>query len=180
MYENLAAILIVVLITCTAKNKYLLGVLVACYYGVYILLELDFHGFTVGNVFPGYKESIIWYLIYTAISFLFFLALIIIFIYTKSKTALFYSIWILFNIVISGVSAVFQSFETNSFLFVYNCVQNVNLCIDLLVVVIGTDNFIRNTSSVTGFINYIDTFISRFRAGNITDRNRIISCRKKN
>ena len=179
MYENLIAISIVVLITCTAKDKYLLGVLVACYYGVYMCLELDFLGVVTGWIYSTHDEFTEWYLIYTAISFLFFLLSISLYAYTKSKTALFYSIWILFNIIISGLSSIFQSFETNSFLIVYNIVQNINLPIDILVVIVGTDNMLRNTSHVSRFINYIDIFNGRFRTNNDIASNGVNSCQPK-
>ena len=180
MIYNLIVITIIILITATAKNKHLLGVLVAAYYGVYILIALDYFGFIVGDLFTTFDEFIVWYLVYTAISFLFFLLSISLYTYTRSKTALFYSMWILFNIAISGISAVFQSFETNSFLIVYNVIQNMNLIVDIIVVILGTDNVIRNTSRVTRFINYISSFIVSDIRNNDTNSNRVIPCRSKN
>ncbi len=180
MIYNLVALLIILLITHSAKNRYALGVMVAVYYGVYILLELDYFGLTYGNVFPGYEKSIVWYLICTAQSMLMITALTILSIRTKQKTPLFYSLWLLVDMVFSSVSAVMQLNETNSFIFVYNIIQNINLPVDIIVVIIGTDNLIRNTSSVTRFINYISLFISRHIAGNDITSNGVVPCLHKN
>jgi hypothetical protein len=162
MYENLIAILIVVLITMTAKEKYLLGILVAAYYGVYMCLELDFLGVVTSWIYSTHEEFTQWYLVYTAISFLFFILSIALYANTGSKTALLYSGWILFNIIISGLSAIFQSFETNIFLNVYNVVQNINLLVDIVVVIVGTDNVIRNSNCVSGIIDYYNIRFSRY------------------
>lgn len=148
MIENILVFLIVSILVFSSKEKRAVGWLVFCYYSAYIILELDYFGFTIGNVFTTYPHFVKWYLIYTAVSFLFFIASLIIFLTKESKTALFYACWILLNMFISGLSAIFQSLETNSMLIVYNVLQNLNLLVDVMVVILGTDANVKGLNHV--------------------------------
>ena len=180
IYENLISLFIILSITFTAKNRCAVGVLVACYYGVYISLDLDFFGMSENWVYITHSKAVKWYLVGMAMSFLFFLLSLLVYMFKRSKTALIYSVWCAFNLLIDGVSASFQIEKDNSFLNVYNIIQNMNLIVDIIVVILGTDNVIRNTSRVTRFINYISSFIVSDIRDNDTNSNRVIPCRSKN
>ena len=180
MYENLISLFIILSITFTAKDKYAVGVLVACYYGVYISFDLDFFGMSENFVYVTHDKAVKWYIISIGMSFIFFLLSLLVYMFKGSKTALIYSVWCVFGVFIHGVGASFQIAKDNSFLNVYNIIQIINLFVDIIVVIIGTDNMIRNTSNVSRFINYIDIFISRLRTGNGVDRNGVNPCQPKN
>jgi hypothetical protein len=178
MLENLAVFIFVSLIVAKSDKKRAIGLLVFSYYTVYMLLDLDQFSSMIGNVFTTYQDFVQWYLICAAVGFLFFIASLIIYMTKDSRTALIYSIWLLFNVAISGISAVFQSFETNAFLIVYNVVQNINLIIDLLVVVIGTDNPIRSARRVSIVVNRIGTMFDNYWLFNAPKRDKGKACQQ--
>jgi len=167
MIENILVFLVISMLVYSAKDERAVGWLVLSYYATYIVIALDFFGGIIsGNLFTTYDHFMVWYLIYTAISLIFFIASLVIFINTRNKTPLMYAVWILLNMVISGLSSIFQAFETNALLFVYNVLQNINLFVDIMVVIIGTDNRVRRTKYATNIIDsvsgYIDSRINRF------------------
>lgn len=176
MIYNLIVLIIIICVIISSKKRYGLGFLVAFYYGVYLLLEVDYHGLTVGDVYPGYNESVIWYLVYTAISSIFSIATILLFIKTDQKTALFYSIWLSINALVCGVSAIFQSFESNSFIIWYNTFQNLNLLVDILVVIVGTDNRIRKTKNVSSIVDLASFYVGRYICINDINGNEVKRC----
>lgn len=166
MVENLIVMVVILLITTLSKDKSL-GILICAYYVAYILIELDFFGYTVGNVFSQHDEFTVWYLICTAIACLF--SIISTCLYLQgNKYACLYSLWLLINALISGFMAVMQSLETNTGLFVYNTIQNINLPIELLIVTLGTDNPLRRIESATYIVNSIDNCVDSW-VGRLSD-----------
>lgn len=159
MIYNIIAFLFISALVFTSKNRRALGWLVFCYYALYIIIALDYFGFVVGDVFTTHDSFMIWYLIYTAISLIFFIASIIIYLYNNSKIALFYSCWIILNMFISGLSAIFQAYETNGILIVYNVLQNFNLVVDIMVVILGTDTKIKGAQYVRDNADRVYSFI---------------------
>jgi len=136
----------------STKKKRAIGWLVLFYYATYIIIEIDFFGFTIGDIFTTHNQFIYWYLVYTAISTIFFVAAITISITTHTKAPLFYAGWILLNMFVSGLSAIFQAFETNDMLFWYNLLQDLNLIVDLTVVIVGTDSIISRGRHIANII----------------------------
>lgn len=159
MIENITVLFIIILILRTASNRLTIGYLILAYYVIYIVISLDYFGFIIGDVFTSYKHFTVWYLIYTQITFVFFIFSLLIGLTTLNKTPFIYALWLLINLITSSVSAVFQSFETNSFLFVYNVLQNINLLVDILVVIVGTDNRLRGNYVVSSIIDYFNFYI---------------------
>ncbi len=164
MIENIAVLIIVAILVYLSESKRAIGWLVFCFYAIYIIMELDFFGFTSGDVFSAHNEFVVWYLMCTSISLLFLILSLIIHLHTKSKTSLLYAIWLIFDMFITGLSAIFQAFETNSVLMMYNIIQYINILIDIMVVVMGTDAKIKGIHHVRGainsFYNYAATHIS--------------------
>jgi len=162
MLENIIALIIISILIASSKERQAVGWLVFLYYSVYIVIEIDFFGFTVGNLFTTHNQFMLWYLIYTAISSIFLIASLVIYIYTQNKTPLVYALWILFNMFISGLSAIFQAFETNALLIVYNVLQNINLLIDIITVILGTDTKIKGMRHVRSIANCVFSCIIHY------------------
>ena len=171
--------LVLVIITSTAKSKCLMGYLVIAYYVAYILLDLDYFGVAMGVIELYIDESVSWHLIYTQLIFLFFVLSVLLGMQTNDKTPFFYAAWLIVNMATSLLSAVFQTFETNIFLFVYNLVQNLNIFVDILVVLVGTDNRFRGTYVVSKGIDYINFHFSNWQRVVTKNSNRIKSWNKK-
>ena len=179
MIENVLVFIIVSLLVYSSDKKRAIGWLVLFYYAVYIIIEVDFFGLTFGDVYTSHDHFVRWYISCTAISLVFFLSSLVIYIETKNKVAIFYSCWIVFDIAITGLSAIFQAYKTNDMILLYNTVQSVNLFMDLLVVVIGTDNAIRRTKHAAVIIDIVNYYISSW--GDLANkmRGRYIKCKKR-
>lgn len=160
--ENLISLFIIGLIVHTAKSSRVIGYLMIAFYSAFIIIELDYLGFATGNLYIGHERAVISYLIQTAICFVFMMLFVITYTFTGKKTALYYSAWIIFNMFITGLSAIFQALETNTLIMMYNVVQHINLIVDILVVIIGTDNVVRRTKYATRTINRISAINDRY------------------
>jgi len=168
--ENIIVLLIIAVITSTAKKEKWLGVLVVTYYSIYILMDLSTFGGMPDWSMTTYGEFTIWYLVCTAMTLLVMVISLCIWL-TGNKVALFYATWLFINAVFDGASSIFQSFETNSLLFVYNVLQNTNLFVDLTVVILGTDNFIYRNKRAAYIINKLGNFVVRWWRMATTKRN---------
>lgn len=156
-----------------------MGYLVIAYYLAYIILDLDYFGAVIGTIELYIDESVVWHLIYTQLIFLFFILSILLGMQTNDKTPFFYAAWLIVNMAISLLSAVFQTFETNIFLFVYNVVQNLNIFVDILAVLVGTDNRFRGTYGVSKGIDHINFYFSNWLGVVTKNSNRAKSWIKK-
>lgn len=161
MLVNILALLIIVILTSTARQEKLLGVLVTAYYSVYILMDLSTFGFAPNWSITTYGEFTIWYLMCAAMTILVMVFALSIWI-TGNRVALIYAIWLFISAVFDGASSIFQSFETNSLLIVYNSLQNMNLFVDLVVVILGTDNFIHRNKRAAYIINKLGKCVVRW------------------
>jgi len=170
MIENILVFVFISVLVYFSKEKRAVGWLVLFYYAVYIIIALDYFGPVIDTVFSKRDIAILWYLIYTAISTVFFIACLNIYIRTHHKTPLFYACWILLNIIVSGLSAIFQAFETNALLSVYNALQDINLFIDILVVIVGTDTKLKGSFYVRSVVNSLFCHITSYI--NIITKNR--------
>lgn len=159
MIENILVFIIISVLVYSSSKERAIGWLVLSYYAVYIIIALDYFGPVTETIFTTYSHFTAWYLIYTAISSVFFVFALIEYSYSKSRVAFFYAAWIIFNMLISGLSAIFQSYETNAMLWLYNSIQNMNLLVDIIVVMVGTDNKIRRTKYVSGIIDSANSYI---------------------
>jgi len=176
--ENLIAVVIIVLLTFSAKNKDI-GVLVSCYYAVYICLDVyEFSGaddWTM-TTFEGFA---LWYLICMAITIIAFIASLTLFI-TGNNVAGLYALWLFIALTLDGISSIFQMAETNSLLIVYNVIQNISVCVDLFVVFIGMDHIIkRKSNAARWFIDYIDNKLECWRSMVLLSLSEGAKCRKK-
>jgi len=176
--ENLIALSIILLLTFSAKNKDI-GVIVSCYYAVYICMELSYFGFVDDWYFTTFKGFTVWYLICMAITIIVFIVSLTLFI-GGNNTAGLYALWLLLSLTLDGVSSIFQMAETNSLLIVYNVIQNISVCIDLFVVFIGMDHIIkRKSNAARRFINYIDNKLECWRSMVLLSLSEGAKCSKK-
>lgn len=159
MLENVAVFIFASILLLTAKERRALGVLVFCYYGAYIVLEMDFFGFTVGGLSMGFSGASFFYLMYTMITSVAFIVAVSIHITFNNKSALFYSAWLWLNLFITALAGISQAFETNAIILVYNILQNINLLVDIIVAIVGTDSRIKwiknGKNTINGFYGII-------------------------
>ena len=148
MIENVIAFFIVAILCFHSSKKRAIGWLVFCYYAVYIIIEFDYFGGFFAQSETSFDDSLRWYLVYTAISTIFFIASLLLYLHESTKSSLFYATWIMINMFVSGLSAIFQAYETNAMLYVYNVLQNSNLAVDIMVVILGTDTKVKGTQYV--------------------------------
>ena len=162
MFENLIVLLIISIIVSTTKESRALGYLIISYYSVYILIDLSEFGVVVGNVFITYAFFERWYLLCCMLSIGFSLWATVI--YKKNGgIACLYALILIVDAMFCGVMSISQSFETNILLNVYNNLQDISLYIDLLVVFMGTDHYIkRNFCAASRAIDYINNIIDRW------------------
>ena len=165
MIENIPVFILISILVFYSIEKRAVGWLVFSYYAVYIIIELDYFGVTFGDAVVGFDSLIKWYLIYTAISFLFFIASLIIYITKENKVALFYACWILLNMFISGLSSILQSLETNIMLPVYNALQDLNILVDIMVVILGTDANIKGLKYVRSVADRVSGTVTSYFCG---------------
>lgn len=151
MIENTIALIICAVLTATAKSNKSAGYLVVAYYLVYMAIDLSEFGDFVGNVFQSVGSSVVWYIICTSLSALFSLWASILYV-TKGGAIYLYAIWLIFDAIICSILALSQVLETNTLLFMYNILQNINLYVDILVVIVGTDHIIKRKFSVAAHI----------------------------
>ena len=180
MLENIIFLIMILTLTFTAKNKYAIGVLVSCYYAVYICVDLSYWGYIDDVVFVSFDYSARWYLICLAITLIVFVASLTLFIGGNNAAGL-YALWLLFAVILDGLSSIFQLAETNSLLIVYNIIQNISVCVDLFVVFIGMDHIIkRNHRGSFIFIERINNFLDDWRFILILQCSKGAKCNKKN
>ena len=162
MFENIVVLLLILILTFTAKNNNI-GVLVSCYYAAYICLDLSYFGLIPDFTMLTFDRFSLWYLI------CFFLTLVV---YVFSVTlfaegdnvAGLYAIWLLLCLSLDGASSVFQLLETNNLLIVYNVIQSISVCVDLFVVFVGMDHVIKRKHIGAGlFIVSINNYIKHWR-----------------
>ncbi len=147
--------MITVLLTFTSKNKNI-GVLVSCYYAVYLSLELSYFGLVGDFIYLTFDKFSLWYLLCFALTLIVFITALILFI-GGSDVAGLYALWLFVCLVFDGVSSILQLSETNRLLIVYNGVQNISIFVDLFVVFVGMDHIIkRNYSGAQVFIDYVN------------------------
>ncbi len=172
MIENITVLIIVAILVYLSESKRAVGWLVFCFYAIYIIMELDFFGLTFSSSYSSHQDALIWYLLCTSISLLFLILSLIIHLHTKSKTSLLYAVWLIFDMFITGLSAIFQAFDTNSMLMVYNIVQNTNILVDLLAVAMGTDSRIKGIHHVRGAVNSIYNYAAGYIYISLKNSNR--------
>ena len=155
-------LLICSLLTATAKNHKAVGYMVIAYYLIYIIIELGEFGFVDGNIFTTFKGFIVWYIICTSLSALF--SLWASYLYREHGGAIYlYAIWLIFDAIICSILALSQVLETNTLLFMYNILQNINLYVDILVVIVGTDHIIKRKFAVAAhIINSVNSCAERW------------------
>ena len=162
MIENMIALLIITSILTTAKKDRVVGNLIVFHYLLYMIIEGAEFSFTIGNIYISYENSSHWYLFCCCYSLLFFMASCFIFM-SKKGVIFLYAIWLLFDAICCGLMAISQSFETNILLSVYNDLQDISLFVDLSVVLIGTDHYIKRTySGASNLIDYVNNTIDKW------------------
>ena len=178
MLENLIFLTLIVSLTFTAKN-YSMGVLVSCYYALYICIDLSYWGYIDSIVIDSFDYSARWYLICMALTIIIFIASLTLFVGGNNVAGL-YAVWLFITLTLDGVSSIFQLAETNSLLMMYNKVQNISVYVDLFVVFIGMDHIIkRNYSGPRIFIEYINNTLECWRSMVLLLLNTGAKCRKK-
>lgn len=162
MLENIIALLLCSLLTVTAKKDKSVGYMIIVYYLIYIIIELGEFGFVDGNVFTTFKGFVVWYLMCAALSSLFSLWASYLYM-TKGGAVYLYAIWLIFDAIICSILALSQVLETNTLLLMYNALQNINLYVDILMVIVGTDHVIkRNFKGAALFIDSVNSCAERW------------------
>jgi len=162
MLENFIFLTLILLLTFSAKDKNM-GVLVSCYYALYISLDLSYFGFAGDFIYDDNNRAAVWYLICFALTLLIFIASLTLFVAGNNSAGL-YAAWLLICLTLDGISSIFQLAETNSLLIVYNVIQNISVYVDLFIVFIGMDHIIkRNHRGSRKFIGYIDCKLEYWR-----------------
>lgn len=175
---NLLALVVIVALTFTAKNKDI-GVLVSCYYAVYICLELSYFGFVGDWHYLTFDKWSLWYLICFCLTLIIFISSLNLFTSGNNVAGL-YALWLFVALTVDGFSSVFQIVETNILLIVYNGVQNISVIVDLFVVFIGMDHIIkRKFNAASVFINYITCRLESWRSMVVLLLNKGAKCSKK-
>lgn len=164
MLENLIFLALILCLTFSvSNNNYKTGVLVSCYYALYICLDLSYWGYVDDVVITSFDVSALWYLICMALTSLVFIAALVLFVGGNNAAGL-YALWLLSSMSLDGLSSIFQMAETNILLIVYNVIQNISVYVDLFIVFIGMDHIIkRNHNASRIFIEYIDSTLECWR-----------------
>ena len=151
MFENIAVLVLCTILTSTAKENKGVGYLVIAYYSVYIAIEVGEFGYLIEDAFQQFDSSVVWYLMCASLSALF--SLWASYLYREHGGAIYlYAIWLIFDAIICSILALSQVLETNTLLFMYNILQNINLYVDILVVIVGTDHIIKRKFAVAAHI----------------------------
>lgn len=166
-------------LTFTSKDKYAIGVLVSCYYACYICMELAYFGNVGDWYYSTHMQFAEWYFICFALTLLFFIFSLTLFIGGNNSAGLF-SFVLLVCMLLDGLSSIFQLAETNALLIVYNVIQNISVYVDLFVVFIGMDHIIkRNHRGSRIFIEYINNTLECWRSMVLLLCNKGAKCSKK-
>ncbi len=162
MLENIVILLLCTILTSTAKENKGAGYLVIAYYSIYIALEVGEFGFLQDDAFQLFDSSIVWYLMCTTLSCLF--SLWASYLYREHGGAIYlYAIWLILDAIICSILALSQVLETNTLLFMYNILQNINLYVDIIVVIVGTDHIIKRKFAVAAhIINSVNSCAERW------------------
>lgn len=155
---NVIVLCLILLLLRTHDRRQYIGWLVSFYYLAFIAVEVIFVGL-IGGASLTFEEAVLLDLTYALVSVLVMALALVIYIKDDNRLALLYSLWIFFNICLSGASASFHAYESGMFEYAYNVVQIVNIAIDLTVVILGTDNIIRRTKYVSSLCNYISNYV---------------------
>ena len=162
MIENIIVLVLCSILTSTAKGNKGAGYLVIAYYSIYIALEVGEFGFLEDDAFQLFNSSMVWYLMCASLSSLF--SVWASSLYMSNGGAIYlYAIWLILDAVICSILALSQAFETNAILLLYNILQNINLYIDMLMVIVGTEHIIkRNFKGAALFINSVNSCAERW------------------
>lgn len=162
MLENIAALLFCSILTVTAKDNKEVGYLVIGYYLVYIIIELGEFGYTQSDTAVTLKGVVVWYVVCAALSSLFSIWASVLYM-SHGGAIWIYCAWLIFDAFICSILALSQVIEANALLLVYNVLQNINLYIDILIVIIGTDHIIkRKILGVSRFIDSVNSCSERW------------------
>lgn len=180
MLENLIFLPLILFLTFSvSNNNYKLGVLVSCYYALYICLDLSYWGYIDDIVITSFDVSSAWYLICFSLTLLVFIASLVLFIGGNNSAGL-YVVWLLITMSLDGLSSVFQLAETNTLLIVYNVIQNISVYVDLFIVFIGMDHIIKRKSNASRiFIERINFELESWRVMVLLLCNKGAKCSKK-
>ena len=161
MIENVIVLVLCSVLASTAKESKGMGYLIVAYYSVYIAIEIGEFGYLLEDALQQFDSSIVWYLLCATLSSLF--SLWASYLYMKQGGAIWlYSAWLILDAILCSILALTQAFETNALLLMYNVLQNINLYIDILVVIVGTDHIIkRNSKSAALIINGVNSCAER-------------------
>ena len=155
MIENIIVCLLIALLIKTTKHKSILGWLVFSYYAIFILVDLEFYGFVISDLV--FTRKLISWSVFTISISLFYSVLSSKLFLKGCNIAGLYALWLIINAIFTLVEAA----DTNNAYLVdliYNIIQNMNLIVDLLVVILGTDNILHRTK---GFGRVIDNTNNR-------------------
>ena len=177
MIENIIICFIIAALIKTTNQRSYLGFLVLSYYAIFILVDLDYYGLNqLGVVFTD--NAIEWSTFMILISLLYaFLSLLL---YASgSNIAGLYCFWLITNAAIILVEAIDTN---NAFIIdlIYNITQNTNLIIDLLVVILGTDNILHRISGSGKVISNCNNYINRANCLFTKLREKFKPCQQKN
>ena len=181
MIENFVFLAAILSLTFSVSNEnYKLGVLVSCYYALYICLDLSYWGYVGDFIYDDSERAVVWYLIQFALTMLVFIASITLLVGGNNSAGL-YAVWLLIAMLLDGVSSVFQLAETNSLLMVYNKIQNISVYVDLFVVFIGMDHIIKRKHRGSRiFIERVNHYLDAWRFISILQCGKGAKCNKKN
>lgn len=156
MIENIIVCLIIALLIKTTDQRNYLGFLVLSYYAIFILIDIEFFGFQIKNhIFS--TQAVEWSVFMIVIS-LFYSALSIVLYKRGSNIAGLYATWL----IISATVTLLEAADTNNVYLVelmYNVNQSANLLVELLVVILGTDNALHRIKHSGRCIDSVISFI---------------------
>jgi len=179
MLENFIFLTLILLLTFSAKDKNM-GVLVSCYYALYICLELSYFGFVSDWYVSSFNSFAVWYFIQFSLTLIIFIASLTLFIGGNNSAGL-YAAWLLIAMFLDGLSSIFQLAETNALLIVYNVIQNISVYVDLFVVFIGMDHIIKRKHRGSRiFIERVNHYLDAWRFISILQCGKGAKCNKKN
>lgn len=170
MLENLIVLIVIAYLLKTTTRRCYIGWLVFSYYAIFFIVLVEMLGFQ----FSHYIDSLLyahWYLFMISMS-LSFALLATYLCYLGCKLCGIYAAWLIaVNCPIILLKLVYPT-GANTIDLLYNGIQYLNLGVDLLVVVLGTDNILHRTRYVDTFINNCNNRIDRLCFFGANSRNK--------